>query len=70
MTGVQTCALPIWTFAKPTAGRQEAFWLDTCGVVGLAGDEWAGGPRVEAAWLSGAALGQALAAALGAEGTR
>jgi predicted NAD/FAD-dependent oxidoreductase len=54
-----------WTLAKPLAGRQETHWMDDDAALGLAGDEWAGGPRVEAAWLSGKALGLALAARVG-----
>jgi renalase len=51
-----------WTFAKPLAGRPEGHWLHDEAALGVAGDAWAGGPRVEAAWLSGRSLGQALAA--------
>jgi renalase len=60
-------ALPVWvdahrwTYAKPLAGREETHWMHDHVALGLAGDEWAGGPRVEAAWLSGRALGLALA---------
>jgi predicted NAD/FAD-dependent oxidoreductase len=50
-----------WTFAKPTEGRPEGHWLHADVPVGVAGDAWAGGPRVEAAWLSGRSLGIALA---------
>jgi predicted NAD/FAD-dependent oxidoreductase len=50
-----------WSFAKPLYGRFEPHWLDRTAPVGVAGDEWAGGPRVEAAWLSGLSLGRALA---------
>jgi renalase len=50
-----------WTFAKPLVGSDEPFWLDATGTVGVAGDAWSGGPRVEAAWLSGQRLGRALA---------
>lgn len=50
-----------WTFAKPLAAHPEPFWLSDDGRVGVAGDVWADGPRVEAAWLSGHALGGALA---------
>ena len=49
-----------WTYAKPLAARDEAFWIDDRAPVGVAGDAWAGGPRVEAAWLSGHRLGRAL----------
>ncbi|HAN71368.1 MAG TPA: NAD/FAD-dependent oxidoreductase [Actinobacteria bacterium] len=50
-----------WTFAKPLAAHPEPFWLSEDGRIGVAGDLWADGPRVEAAWLSGTALGEALA---------
>jgi renalase len=50
-----------WTFAKPTEGRAEAHWLHDQLPLGVAGDAWAGGTRVEAAWLSGRSLGRALA---------
>lgn len=50
-----------WTFAKPLAAHPEPFWLSDEGRLGVAGDVWADGPRVEAAWLSGHALGSALA---------
>ena len=59
--------LPVWTWAhrwslaKPIAALDEDCWLHPELPVGLAGDAWAGGPRVEAAWLSGRALGRALA---------
>ena len=52
-----------WSLAKPLAGHDEPFWRHPTGRLGLAGDEWHGGPRVEAAWLSGRSLGTALAAA-------
>ena len=51
-----------WTFDKPLQGRPEDYWLHDDVPLGLAGDVWAGGPRVEAAWLSGSRLGQALGA--------
>lgn len=50
-----------WSLAKPIAALDEDFWLHPELPVGLAGDAWAAGPRVEAAWLSGRALGKALA---------
>lgn len=49
-----------WTYAKPTAGRSDDCWFDAQLGVGLAGDSWAHGPKVEAAWLSGHALGAAI----------
>lgn len=50
-----------WTYAKPLTAHEDPFWLSPDGLVGVAGDVWADGPRVEAAWLSGTALGRALA---------
>jgi predicted NAD/FAD-dependent oxidoreductase len=58
-----------WTYAKPLVGSEEPFWRHESLPVGLAGDAWSGGPRVEAAWLSGRRLGHALAASLGAVAT-
>ena len=54
-----TSAVHRWTFAKPVAGRPEPFLLTDTGVAAC-GDSWAEKPRVEAAWLSGTALGHAL----------
>jgi renalase len=54
-----------WTYAKPASAHDEQFWLHQEHPVGVAGDAWAGGPRVESAWLSGTALGVALATRLG-----
>ncbi len=45
-----------WTFAKPVGTREPLFLR---GRVGLCGDGW-GASKVEAAWQSGTALGQAL----------
>ena len=53
-----------WTFAKPVAGRPERYLLTDTGVAAC-GDSWSDKPRVEGAWLSGTALGQALVARLG-----
>lgn len=47
-----------WTYARPAHARPELFSLD--GVVGRAGDGWAGVPRTQSAWVSGDALGQAM----------
>jgi renalase len=49
-----------WSLARPIAALDADYWMHPELPVGLAGDAWAGGPRVEAAWLSGRALGQAL----------
>lgn len=51
-----------WTYAKPMAAHSDPYWLSDDGRLGVAGDAWADGPRVEAAWLSGHSLGLALAA--------
>ncbi len=48
-----------WTHAKPAGPRDELFHLGPA-MVGLCGDGW-GASKVEAAWLSGTRLGQALA---------
>jgi hypothetical protein len=53
-----------WTFAKPMSASDEPYWLHDTANLGLAGDAWSGGPRVEAAWLSGHRLGAALGARL------
>ena len=57
-----------WTFARPLMARPEVCFLDGKHVIGLAGDAWAGGPRIEAAWLSGAALGGKMADRLDSHG--
>ena len=48
-----------WTFARPAGGRAETYALTESGL-GLCGDGWAERPRVEAAYLSGRALAEAL----------
>lgn len=48
-----------WSLAKPAEAREETYHLGAA-MVGLCGDGW-GSPRVETAWLSGRALGRALA---------
>lgn len=50
-----------WTYAKPMSASTEPFFFDETMGLGLAGDAWAGGPRVETAWVSGHLLGHALA---------
>ena len=47
-----------WSLARPIAALDDDFWVHPELPMGLAGDAWAGGPRVEAAWLSGRALGR------------
>ena len=54
-----------WTYAKPASAHSEPFWLHPDHLVGVAGDAWAEGPRIESAWLSGTALGVAMAVRLG-----
>jgi renalase len=55
-----------WTFAKPTGERPEPFHLSAVGsgLVGVCGDGWGETSKVETAYVSGAALGRALAARL------
>ncbi len=55
-----------WTYARPLIARADECYLDADMNIGLASDAWAGGPRVETAWMSGAALGQRLAERLAA----
>ena len=50
--------------ARPAGERTETFWLGQ-ELVGLCGDGWGPVSRVEGAFLSGQALGEALAARLG-----
>jgi len=50
-----------WTYAKPLTAAAEHFWMHEDAAFGVGGDAWADGPKVEAAWLSGHRLGQALA---------
>ncbi|WNV83738.1 FAD-dependent oxidoreductase [Umezawaea sp. Da 62-37] len=51
-----------WTYARPSQAGRSSYYLDEQGI-GIAGDAW-GSPRVETAWVSGTALGQALVARL------
>lgn len=53
-----------WSFARPTGRREQTCWLGGQRI-GFCGDAWSDKPRVEAAYLSGVALGQALAEQLG-----
>jgi hypothetical protein len=57
-----------WGAAEPVVPRDETYLLD--GLVGVCGDGWSQRPRVEAAWLSGRDLGEALAARLSAAALR
>jgi renalase len=54
-----------WTFGKPAGTRDQTFFLDDH-LVGVCGDAWSDKPRVETAYLSGRALGEALLARLDA----
>lgn len=49
-----------WSLAKPVNPRPEPFWLGR-ERVGICGDAWHGPSRIESAYLSGRALGRALA---------
>jgi len=66
--GIQQAALTTWvqrwSFARPTGQRAERY-LFTPNRVGFCGDAWSEKPRVEAAYLSGVALGRAVAEQLG-----
>jgi len=53
-----------WSFARPTRGRTRSYLL-TDARIGFCGDAWSEKPRVEAAYLSGVALGRAVVAQLG-----
>ena len=46
-----------WTFAKPSGRRENRYFLGE-DLVGVCGDAWSDKPRVEAAYLSGLALGE------------
>ena len=52
-----------WSFARPTRQRDDPYFLSDSGM-GVCGDGWHGKSRVEGAYLSGRALGQAIAARL------
>ena len=49
-----------WSFARPTKQRDDPYFLDDDGL-GVCGDGWHGKSRVEAAYLSGRALGRVIA---------
>jgi renalase len=53
-----------WTFGKPAGSREAPFLLDDSlggALVGVCGDAFSDRPRVEAAYLSGTAIGRAVA---------
>ncbi len=52
-----------WTYARPAGRRDRPYFLGEAGI-GLCGDGWHGRSRVEAAYLSGRALGAEVAARL------
>lgn len=52
-----------WSLARPAGEREPAFLLSSRRL-GACGDGWGPVPKVEGAWLSGTALGEALAADL------
>jgi len=51
-----------WSLARPMTADDALHWMHDDLPLGMAGDAWAGGPRIEAAWLSGHSLGKAIAA--------
>lgn len=53
-----------WSFARPTGRREQTHFLGGQRI-GFCGDAWSDKPRVESAYLSGVALGRALAEQLG-----
>ena len=55
-----------WSLARPLGERADPFLLTGghSAPLGVCGDGWGSAPKVEGAWLSGRALGQALAARL------
>ncbi len=53
-----------WSFARPAGRREQTYWLGR-NRIGFCGDSWSDKPRVESAYLSGVALGRALAEQLG-----
>ncbi len=54
-----------WSFAHPAGTRERTHHLGDDGI-GVCGDAWSERPRVEAAYLSGLQLGEAVVARLGA----
>lgn len=49
-----------WAYSQPATARETPYFLSTSGI-GLCGDGWSSPSRVEAAYLSGRALGTAVA---------
>ncbi|MET0695661.1 MAG: FAD-dependent oxidoreductase [Propionibacteriaceae bacterium] len=48
-----------WSFAKPAGTKSDPYFLGDS-LIGLCGDSWSDKPRVESAFLSGTALGEAI----------
>ena len=63
-TEPQTTHVQRWTFARPAHRREQTYYLGEH-LIGCCGDSWSDKPRVEAAYLSGVALGDALVERLG-----
>lgn len=63
-TAAESATVHRWSFARPT-GRREQTHLLSENRIGFCGDAWSDKPRVEAAYLSGVALGRAIAEQLG-----
>jgi predicted NAD/FAD-dependent oxidoreductase len=49
-----------WSLAKPMDAEADLAWRHPELRLGMAGDAWAGRPKVESAWLSGRALATSL----------
>lgn len=62
-TEPESASVHRWSFGRPTGTREQRYFLGEQRI-GLCGDSWSTKPRVEAAYLSGVALGEALAARL------
>lgn len=59
-TAAESSSVHRWSFARPGGRRQQTYWLGDQRI-GFCGDAWSDKPRVEAAYLSGVALGRAVA---------
>ena len=62
-TEPESASVHRWSFARPTGKREQRYFLGD-ERIGFCGDSWSDKPRVEAAYLSGLALGEALVAQL------
>ena len=63
-TEPESTSMQRWSFARPTGNREQRYFLGEQGI-GFCGDSWSEKPRVEAAYLSGVALAEAVLARLG-----